>query len=74
MVANRLSEDPHVTVLLLEAGGIPKLKSEVPILATQLQMTRNDWKYKTTPQKHSCFGLINRVRDVLIFCEIKQSN
>ncbi|XP_071036353.1 glucose dehydrogenase [FAD, quinone] [Parasteatoda tepidariorum] len=58
VVANRLSEDPHISVLLLEAGGIPKLKSEVPILAAQLQMTRNDWKYHTTPQKYSCFGLV----------------
>ncbi|XP_054709538.1 glucose dehydrogenase [FAD, quinone]-like [Uloborus diversus] len=60
VIANRLSEDPNIKVLLLEAGGIPKLKSEVPILAAQLQMTRNDWKYKTVPQKYSCFGLINR--------------
>ncbi|GBN92093.1 Glucose dehydrogenase [FAD, quinone] [Araneus ventricosus] len=60
VVANRLSENPDIRVLLLEAGGAPKLKSEVPILAAQLQMTRNDWRYLTVPQKHSCFGLINR--------------
>ncbi|GIY53599.1 glucose dehydrogenase [Caerostris darwini] len=60
VVANRLSEDPSVRVLLLEAGGVPKLKSEVPILAAQLQMTRNDWRYLTVPQRYSCFGLVNR--------------
>ncbi|GFT56006.1 glucose dehydrogenase, partial [Nephila pilipes] len=61
VVAARLSENPHVKVLLLEAGGVPKLKSEVPILAAQLQMTRNDWRYLTVPQRRSCFGLVNRV-------------
>ncbi|KAG8194260.1 hypothetical protein JTE90_024588 [Oedothorax gibbosus] len=60
VLANRLSEDPSVRVLLLEAGGTPKLKSELPILAAQLQMTRNDWRYYTVPQKRSCFGLVGR--------------
>ncbi|XP_035224994.1 glucose dehydrogenase [FAD, quinone]-like [Stegodyphus dumicola] len=60
VLANRLSEDPDISVLLLEAGSFPKLKSEVPIFAAQLQMTRNDWKYLTVPQNYSCFGLVDR--------------
>lgn len=57
VVANRLSENPHIKVLLLEAGGYENWQSEIPIMASRLQMTAQDWKYYTEPQKHSCFAL-----------------
>lgn len=60
VVANRLSEDSKVKVLLLEAGGSENIFSDIPIAAATLQMTPIDWAYQTEPQEASCFGLINR--------------
>lgn len=60
MVANRLSEDPSVKVLLLEAGGKETLATEIPLLAPLNQMTPMDWQYKTTPQERSCLGVDGR--------------
>jgi choline dehydrogenase-like flavoprotein len=59
VVANRLSEDAHVRVLLLEAGGYETFQSEIPMLAARLQMSKYDWQYKTVPQTHACKGMIN---------------
>ncbi|KAI2796476.1 hypothetical protein BLOT_015768 [Blomia tropicalis] len=57
VLANRLSEDKHNTVLLLEAGGSESSITEVPQSIFQLQHTPLFWKYRTTPQRRSCFGL-----------------
>ncbi|EIN10996.1 alcohol oxidase [Punctularia strigosozonata HHB-11173 SS5] len=52
VVANRLTEDANVTVLVLEAGvtnhGV--LDSEIPLLAPALWGSQYDWNYTTTPQ------------------------
>ena len=61
VMANRLSEDPDKTVLLLEAGGSENILSDIPIAAATLQLTPIDWAYQTEPQEASCFGLVNRV-------------
>jgi choline dehydrogenase len=53
VVATRLSEDPDVSVLLLEAG--PADDDEmihVPLGFSTLFKTKWDWNYETTPQKH----------------------
>ena len=53
VVAARLSEDPAVSVLLLEAG--PEDDDEmihVPLGFSTLFKTKWDWNYETTPQKH----------------------
>jgi choline dehydrogenase len=51
-VANRLSADPSCRVLLIEAGGEPGTNlATVPGAALQLQGSRLDWAYTTTPQK-----------------------
>src|SRR5258708_19813510 len=53
VVAARLSEDPSVSVLLLEAG--PEDDDDMihlPIGWTTLFKTKWDWGYRTTPQKH----------------------
>ncbi|KAF9803646.1 hypothetical protein IEO21_09606 [Rhodonia placenta] len=53
VLASRLSEDPNVTVLLLEAGksheGI--LPSRIPLSFTKLLNSEFDWKFSTTPQE-----------------------
>ena len=57
VVANRLSEDPRVSVLLLEAGGSENIISDIPLAYQALQGTPVDWQYRTVPQEASCFGL-----------------
>ncbi|KAF8792820.1 Glucose dehydrogenase like protein [Argiope bruennichi] len=60
VMANRLSEDPHVKVLVIEAGGKENLVTDIPLAAAMLQQTPIDWAYQTEPQEAACFGLINR--------------
>ena len=60
VMASRLSEDPSIKVLLLEAGGPEKAFSQISIYAFFLQKTNMDWNFVTEPQQHSCFGLKNR--------------
>ncbi|THU83652.1 aryl-alcohol-oxidase from pleurotus Eryingii [Dendrothele bispora CBS 962.96] len=52
VLANRLSEDPSVNILLLEAGGtnIGKLELEVPFLYNFIS-SENSWNFTTTPQQ-----------------------
>ena len=42
VLASRLSENPHVKVLLLEAGGSESIISEIPIGAISVQTTPID--------------------------------
>jgi len=50
-LAARLTEDPSVTVLLLEAGGRDdKLELHVPAAFSTLFRSRYDWNYDTVPQ------------------------
>ncbi|MCP6762155.1 MAG: GMC family oxidoreductase N-terminal domain-containing protein [Fischerella sp. CENA71] len=53
VVANRLTEDPETTVLLLEAGG-PDTKPEihVPVEFPNLIGSEIDWAYFTEPEPH----------------------
>ncbi|TFK46358.1 GMC oxidoreductase [Heliocybe sulcata] len=52
VVANRLSEDPDVQVLLVEAGGRhdTKLFTKIPIAFAKLFKTSADWAYDTVSQ------------------------
>lgn len=52
VLANRLTEDPHTRVLLLEAGGTDK-KQEVHIPAAFAKLFKSpcDWAYYTEPQQ-----------------------
>ena len=53
VLANRLTEDPSVSVLLLEAGGKDtKMEIHIPAAYGQLNYTNVDWGYYTEPQAH----------------------
>ena len=50
-LAARLSEDPSVRVLLLEAGGSDDvLEVRIPAAMYKVWRTRRDWNYTTEPQ------------------------
>jgi len=50
-LAGRLSEDPSLEVLLLEAGGSDDvLEVQIPAALYKLWRTRRDWNYTTEPQ------------------------
>ena len=52
-VANRLSEDPGTTVLLLEAGGPDSSPLiHMPAGFTKLTSDNVNWGFSTVPQKH----------------------
>lgn len=57
VLANRLSEDPSQSVLLLEAGGNENIISDIPIAYQLLQRTKIDWAYQTEPQRDACLGM-----------------
>ncbi len=53
VLANRLSEDPSVKVLLLEAGGPDSRKEiHIPAAFSKLFKTACDWTYFTEPEPH----------------------
>lgn len=55
VLANRLTEDPHRKVLLLEAGGDAPINSKVPSDWITLFNTQYDWGYHTVAQE-GCRG------------------
>jgi choline dehydrogenase-like flavoprotein len=57
VMASRLSENPLVSVLLLEAGYAENFVSDVPMADILLQMTPMDWSFRTTQQNKSCKGM-----------------
>ncbi|KAJ6633227.1 Neither inactivation nor afterpotential protein G, partial [Pseudolycoriella hygida] len=60
IIANKLSMEENVTVLLIEAGKVFGPLSIVPLLTTMQQRTSVDWAFKTVSQKHSSAGFVNR--------------
>lgn len=63
VLANRLSEDLLSTVLVVEAGGSEDENPtmHIPAIPASLQHTKQDWAFKTVPQKTSSFGLQENV-------------
>jgi choline dehydrogenase-like flavoprotein len=60
VIAARLTEDPNVTVGILEAGGngLNDMLIDAPNLFLQLQgKPQYDWDYKTVPQVCSAISL-----------------
>ncbi|GAB6022801.1 hypothetical protein CHUAL_006899 [Chamberlinius hualienensis] len=64
VLANRLSENPNVNVLLLEAGYCPPVASDVPALDSSLWNTPYDWSYKAAPQKNSFLAFNNNQTNI----------
>ena len=53
VLANRLSEDPAVSVLLLEAGGRDRsMKIKIPAAFPEQFHTKLDWDFQTEPEPH----------------------
>ena len=62
VLAAKLSEDPSVSVLLIEAGRRPPWYSWVPLISPTLQGSDSlDWRFRTVPQKKSAGALVNNV-------------
>ena len=73
VLANRLSEDPDVSVLILEAGGSEEdnFMIRIPFAALDLQNTEVDWAYRTKPQGKACLGMDQQVRFYLCYlCQL----
>ncbi|XP_069103977.1 glucose dehydrogenase [FAD, quinone]-like isoform X2 [Argopecten irradians] len=63
VLANRLSEDADVSILVLEAGNSESDKPvyDIPYNAPKAQMTEADWIYRTVPQRHAHFAMKDKV-------------
>ncbi|XP_048768051.1 glucose dehydrogenase [FAD, quinone]-like isoform X2 [Ostrea edulis] len=62
VLANRLSENPESTVLIIEAGGSEdgNFNISTPFLAGSTQLSNEDWKFRTEPQKKACLAMHER--------------
>ncbi|KAH6938754.1 hypothetical protein HPB50_012413 [Hyalomma asiaticum] len=60
VIANRLSADPNVTVLLLEAGGLETASRQIPIAAPYNLGGQDDWAHWYAPQKNACLSYRNQ--------------
>nr|XP_022293525.1 uncharacterized protein LOC111104083 isoform X1 [Crassostrea virginica]XP_022293526.1 uncharacterized protein LOC111104083 isoform X1 [Crassostrea virginica] len=62
VLANRLSEDPGVSVLLIEAGGSEDVNFNisVPLASGLVQLSEQDWKFQTVPQKNACLAMADQ--------------
>ncbi|XP_037974782.2 glucose dehydrogenase [FAD, quinone]-like [Plutella xylostella] len=59
-LASRLTEDPGVTVLLLEAGRPEQVPTDVPAIAPWFQFTDYVWPYYMERQPNMCLGMRNK--------------
>ncbi|XP_047033157.1 glucose dehydrogenase [FAD, quinone]-like [Helicoverpa zea] len=60
VLAARLTENPNVTVLLIEAGRPENFFTDVPSIAPFFQITEYAWPYYMEPQPGVCLGLVNK--------------
>ncbi|XP_059049384.1 glucose dehydrogenase [FAD, quinone]-like [Achroia grisella] len=60
VLANRLTENPEWTVLLLEAGQDENVLSEIPVLFPVLQTSSIDWQFMTQPSDEYCLSMVDR--------------
>lgn len=58
VLASRLSEDPSVTVLLLEAGAPESVLTDIPAIAALYQTTDYNWGYRMEKMDGICLGII----------------
>lgn len=59
MIANRLTENPEWSVLLIEAGKEETILTDVPLLAPLQTVTSYNWGFKSKRFKTACLGLID---------------
>lgn len=57
VVANRLTEIPDWSVLLLEAGKDEMFLTDIPLLVSYIIPTDYNWGYKTEPSGTSCLAM-----------------
>ncbi|KAK8787051.1 hypothetical protein V5799_023168 [Amblyomma americanum] len=60
VLANRLSADPTVTVLLLEAGGLETASRQIPGTVGFNLGGHDDWDYRSVPQRHAALSFRQR--------------
>ncbi|XP_067133599.1 glucose dehydrogenase [FAD, quinone]-like [Centruroides vittatus] len=65
VIANRLSKPPSIKVLLLEAGELPPLASEVPFSPLNLAQTKYNWNFTSVPSKTIGQNLKNRQNKIV---------
>ncbi|XP_049511299.1 oxygen-dependent choline dehydrogenase-like [Dermacentor silvarum] len=65
VLANRLSADRGVSVLLIEAGGPEDATTEVPLYALLHYHGPYDWNYVTEKQEHSCLSLKDQILEIV---------
>ncbi|XP_023214070.1 glucose dehydrogenase [FAD, quinone]-like, partial [Centruroides sculpturatus] len=65
VIANRLSKPPTIKVLLLEAGELPPLASEVPFSPLNLAQTKYNWNFTSVPSKTIGQNLKNRQNNIV---------
>lgn len=56
VLANRLTENPAINVLLLEAGSRPTTLHSIPALASYAVVPETSWGYQMSPHPGSCLG------------------
>lgn len=61
MLANRLSRNKTISILIIEAGAMFGPLSTVPLLAVAMQKSHVDWSFESVAQKYSSYGAVNRV-------------
>ncbi|KAJ0173021.1 hypothetical protein K1T71_011197 [Dendrolimus kikuchii] len=60
VLAARLTENPNITVLVLEVGRPENIFTDVPLLAPYFQRTDYSWQYYMEPQAGVCMGMLNQ--------------
>ena len=65
-VAARLSEDPSVNVLVLEAGPAEYPDSDTPSNYGLIQLTEIDWNFSPEPETHCCESFKDRVKTISV--------
>lgn len=68
ILANRLTENPNWTVLLIEAGKVEGIFNQIPLLTSSLQQTEYSWNYRSEPQENACFGKNQITHVITFFC------
>lgn len=61
VLASKLSANPRIKVLLIEAGGDAPWYSWIPFVAPILQGGSYDWRFRTVSQESALGALNNRV-------------